>query len=62
MSVRPCSQGICRTLAEFYTNPTTLCRLWVHEVERVFSDRMVGAYTRPHFSAQPEPFLPHNTP
>jgi dynein heavy chain len=35
------TQGICRTLAEFYTNPLTMCRLWIHEVERVFSDRMV---------------------
>jgi dynein heavy chain len=35
------TQGICRALPEFYANPVTLCRLWIHEVERVFSDRMV---------------------
>ena len=27
--------------SEFYTNPQTLCRLWIHEAERVFGDRMV---------------------
>eukprot|EP00227_Mantoniella_beaufortii_P011774 CAMPEP_0197579874 /NCGR_PEP_ID=MMETSP1326-20131121/3768_1 /TAXON_ID=1155430 /ORGANISM="Genus nov. species nov., Strain RCC2288" /LENGTH=4505 /DNA_ID=CAMNT_0043143449 /DNA_START=243 /DNA_END=13760 /DNA_ORIENTATION=+ len=37
------TQGICRTASEFYNNPANLCRLWVHEVERVFSDRMVNA-------------------
>ena len=36
------TQGLCRTLTEFYTNPQTVCRLWIHEVERVFSDRMVA--------------------
>ena len=34
-------QGMCRMLQEFYTNPLNVVRLWVHEVERVFSDRMV---------------------
>ena len=34
------TQGICRTLPEFYTNPADLVRLWIHECERVFSDRM----------------------
>ena len=35
------TQGVCRALPEFYTNPVTLCRLWIHEAERVFGDRMV---------------------
>ena len=34
------TQGICRTLPEFYSNPGDLVRLWIHECERVFSDRM----------------------
>ena len=35
------TQGLCRALPEFFTNPLTLCRLWIHECERVFGDRMV---------------------
>ena len=34
------TQGICRTLPEFYSNAGDLVRLWIHECERVFSDRM----------------------
>mmetsp|Transcript_25005 Transcript_25005/g.85566 ORF Transcript_25005/g.85566 Transcript_25005/m.85566 type:complete len:4525 (+) Transcript_25005:136-13710(+) len=36
------TQGICRTLADYYTNPVNVVRLWIHEVERVFQDRMVN--------------------
>eukprot|EP00899_Mesostigma_viride_P009330 jgi/Mesvir1/18399/Mv14277-RA.1 len=35
-------QGICRAVKEFYANPVKLVRLWVHECERVFCDRMVN--------------------
>jgi dynein heavy chain len=35
-------QGICRAIPEFYTNPVTMARLWIHECERIFSDRMVA--------------------
>jgi AAA+ lid domain len=34
-------QGICRMTKEQYREPLKVARLWVHEVERVFRDRMV---------------------
>ena len=36
-------QGLCRMAPEYYTKPVDAIRLWVHETERVFLDRMVSA-------------------
>ncbi|RYY36723.1 hypothetical protein EON62_01570, partial [archaeon] len=36
-------QGLCLARAEFYPQPVKFLRLWVHEVLRVFQDRMVDA-------------------
>lgn len=36
------TQGLCRSLKEFYREPVKMARLWVHETERVFRDRMVN--------------------
>ena len=33
-------QGLCLSSAEYYTSPTTLARLWLHEVHRVYADRL----------------------
>jgi dynein heavy chain len=35
-------QGLCLSEGEFYTKPVDICRLWLHECYRVFSDRMVN--------------------
>jgi dynein heavy chain len=35
------TQGLCRSVPEYCQSALTLCRLWVHECERVFSDRMI---------------------
>ena len=35
-------QGMCRMVKEYYSNPVTVARLWIHECERVFLDRMVS--------------------
>jgi dynein heavy chain, axonemal len=36
------TQGLCRMLKEYYREPLKVARLWVHECERVFRDRMVN--------------------
>ncbi|CAG9462750.1 unnamed protein product [Pedinophyceae sp. YPF-701] len=36
------TQGLTRMTREFYTNPVQVVRLFVHECERVFLDRMVN--------------------
>ncbi|KAL6747291.1 flagellar outer dynein arm heavy chain beta [Haematococcus lacustris] len=36
------AQGITRMFKEYYREPVKVARLWVHEVERVFRDRMVN--------------------
>ncbi|GBG87683.1 hypothetical protein CBR_g45837 [Chara braunii] len=35
------TQGVCRSMPEFYTTPVKISRLWIHECERVFADRMM---------------------
>jgi dynein heavy chain len=35
-------QGLCRMLPEYHTKPGDAVRLWVHETERVFLDRMIN--------------------
>jgi dynein heavy chain len=35
-------QGLCLSRGEFYTKPIMLARLWVHEAERVFRDRLIN--------------------
>ena len=35
------TQGLCRMLPEYYTDPLKVVRLWVHECERVFLDRLL---------------------
>mmetsp|Transcript_13737 Transcript_13737/g.31794 ORF Transcript_13737/g.31794 Transcript_13737/m.31794 type:complete len:4493 (-) Transcript_13737:49-13527(-) len=34
-------EGLCRAQAEYFSAPLQFTRLWVHECERVFSDRLV---------------------
>jgi hypothetical protein len=36
------TQGLCRMVKEQYRDPVKVARLWVHECERVFRDRMVN--------------------
>eukprot|EP00201_Polytomella_parva_P017476 CAMPEP_0175071536 /NCGR_PEP_ID=MMETSP0052_2-20121109/19298_1 /TAXON_ID=51329 ORGANISM="Polytomella parva, Strain SAG 63-3" /NCGR_SAMPLE_ID=MMETSP0052_2 /ASSEMBLY_ACC=CAM_ASM_000194 /LENGTH=4543 /DNA_ID=CAMNT_0016338719 /DNA_START=12 /DNA_END=13643 /DNA_ORIENTATION=- len=36
------AQGLCRMLKEYYRDPLKVARLWVHESERVFRDRMIN--------------------
>ncbi|KAK3254170.1 Dynein beta chain, flagellar outer arm [Cymbomonas tetramitiformis] len=36
------SQGLCRQIKESYTDPLKSIRLWLHECESVFRDRMVS--------------------
>eukprot|EP00232_Nephroselmis_pyriformis_P019075 CAMPEP_0182900652 /NCGR_PEP_ID=MMETSP0034_2-20130328/28990_1 /TAXON_ID=156128 /ORGANISM="Nephroselmis pyriformis, Strain CCMP717" /LENGTH=4527 /DNA_ID=CAMNT_0025034901 /DNA_START=131 /DNA_END=13711 /DNA_ORIENTATION=+ len=36
------ANGLCRMQKDFYSNPMKVVRLWVHECERVFKDRMVN--------------------
>ena len=36
------TQGLCRTVKEQYKQPLRMARLWIHECERVFRDRMVS--------------------
>jgi len=35
-------QGICAASPKFVTTKTDLLRLWVHENQRVFGDRMIN--------------------
>jgi len=35
-------EGICRSSPEEFESPMTMCRLWVHECQRVFRDRLIG--------------------
>ena len=35
-------QGLCRMQPDYHTKPADAVRLWVHEVERVFLDRMIN--------------------
>lgn len=37
------AQGLCRMLPEVFTQPVDAVRLWVHETERVYLDRMISA-------------------
>ena len=39
---RGCMQGLLRMNKEYYKEPTKVVRLWVHEAERVLSDRMIS--------------------
>jgi dynein heavy chain len=34
-------QGLCRTAPDYVAEPVVLARLWVHEAQRVFQDRLV---------------------
>ncbi len=36
------TQGMCRMTPTLFTSPLKVARLWVHECERVLSDRMVS--------------------
>jgi dynein heavy chain len=36
------SQGLCRMIKENYQEPLKVVRLWVHECERVFLDRLIN--------------------
>jgi dynein heavy chain len=36
-------QGLCRMLPEYHKTPSDAVRLWVHECERVFLDRMINS-------------------
>lgn len=35
-------QGLCRMTKDYFKEPLKVVRLWIHEVERVFSDRMIS--------------------
>ena len=35
-------QGLCRAHRSYYTNSSAIIRLWLHECERVFCDRMIS--------------------
>jgi dynein heavy chain len=35
-------QGLCLMTSEFYKEPAQVIRLWVHECERVLSDRLIN--------------------
>ena len=43
-------QGMCRTLPEFFSSTTKLVRLWIHECERVFLDRLITESDMSKFS------------
>ena len=43
-------QGMCRMTPEFFTSTSNVVRLWVHECERVFLDRLVTESDRSKFS------------
>eukprot|EP00959_Pyramimonas_sp_CCMP1952_P277657 5804067-Pyramimonas_sp.AAC.1 len=36
------AQGMCRMIRSAYSEPLDAVRLWVHEVERVFLDRLIN--------------------
>lgn len=36
------TQGLTRAIKEYYREPVKVARLWVHECERVFRDRMIN--------------------
>eukprot|EP00955_Chlamydomonas_euryale_P098702 365162-Chlamydomonas_euryale.AAC.26 len=36
------TQGLCRMLKDYYKEPRVVSRLWVHEAERVFRDRLMN--------------------
>jgi dynein heavy chain len=36
------AQGLCRMISQNYSEPLQAARLWIHEVERVFLDRMIN--------------------
>ena len=44
------SQGICRSSRESYTAPIKMVRLWIHECERVFLDRLTNDIDIKRFS------------
>ena len=35
-------KGLCRALRQYYSSPPAVIRLWLHECERVFGDRLVS--------------------
>lgn len=35
-------QGVCRAVKEYFSSPVKVARLWMHECERVFQDRMIN--------------------
>jgi dynein heavy chain, axonemal len=39
-------KGLCRALRQYYSSPPAVIRLWVHECERVFCDRLVSQTLR----------------
>ncbi|GBG27447.1 Dynein heavy chain 17, axonemal [Hondaea fermentalgiana] len=43
-------QGICRSKAEVVSTPVDMCRLWVHECRRVYSDRLIDETDRSRFN------------
>ena len=36
------TNGLCRSLPEYYSDPIKVVRLWCHEVDRVFCDRLTN--------------------
>jgi hypothetical protein len=43
-------QGVCRAVKEYFSSPVKVARLWMHECERVFQDRMINPADATRFS------------
>ena len=43
------ARGICRSLRPYYSTPAAIIRLWLHESERIYSDRLVTSSEREMF-------------
>ena len=45
-------QGLCQARSDFFPQPMKVLRLWVHEAQRVFGDRLVDATDMAKFDAK----------
>ena len=52
-------QGLCMSQQEFYNEPFTMVRLWLHEVHRVYGDRLTNEQAMPDPTPLPSS-PPHN--
>jgi dynein heavy chain, axonemal len=49
-------EGLCRSTHEYYTTPMTVARLWLHEVRRVYGDRLTNEADSQRFDDQTQRF------